>query len=179
MLNKLSELIHSLAARIVPGGKVIAGSAMRMVFALLICVIILLNLFTHVLQVVHYNGDSMEPALCSGQLMVIRKTQKVSAGDIVAFYFNNQVLVRRVVAVSGDQITIDEDGRVWRNGEKLSEPYVEEYSMGQCNLTFPFRVSEGCVFVMGDNRTISMDSRLAEIGPISKGRIIGKLWLAL
>ena len=171
--------VRSFLARVFPKEKKMVWPAMRILFGLLICAIILLNLFTHVLQVVHYNGNSMEPTLRSGQILVLRKTRNVSEGDIIAFYFNNQVLVRRVMAVSGSQITVEQDGHVRRDGEILSEPYVTEFTRGQCNISFPFSVSNGYVFVMGDNRGISMDSRLEEIGPVSTGPIIGKLWLAL
>ena len=171
--------VRSFMARVFPRGKMMAWPVMRILVAVLICAIILLNLFTHVLQVVHYNGDSMEPTLRSGQVLVLRRTRNVSEGDIISFYYNNQVLVRRVMAVSGRQITVEQDGRVRRDGEILTEPYVTEFTRGQCNISFPFRVSNGYVFVMGDNRKISMDSRLEEIGPVSTGRIIGKLWLAL
>ena len=148
-------------------------------FGLLIAAILLLNLFTHVLQIVHYNGDSMEPTLHSGQILILQCTQDVAEGDVIAFYFNNQVLVRRVIAVSGSRITIEENGTVLRNGQALEEPYLAESSIGQCNISFPFHVPNGYVFVMGDNRAIAMDSRLEEIGPIYVGRIIGKVWLAI
>lgn len=150
----------------------------RATIALLAVAVILLNLFTHVLQVVRYNGESMTPTLSGGQTLILRKTKNVSPGDVIAFYYNNQVLVRRVICEGGDQLSIANDGTVSVNGSALEERYVEEPSVGQCNLTFPYLVSAGCVFVMGDNRVIAMDSRLAEIGPIPEQRIIGKVLFA-
>jgi signal peptidase I len=142
---------------------------------LLVAAIILLNLFTHVLLLVHYSGDSMEPGLKNGRTLLISKTSDVSEGDIIAFYFNNQILVRRVICTGGNRIDIQNDGTVLINDVVLEEPYVEAPSMGQCNISFPFYVQTGYVFAMGDNRELAMDSRLEEIGVISERRIIGKV----
>ena len=143
----------------------------------LLAAIILLNLFTHVLQVVRYHGEGMEPGLEGGQILVLRKTRDVSPGEVIAFYYNNQILVRRVICSGGDQISVESDGRVFVNAAQLDEPYLTRPSIGQCNLSFPYHVPAGHVFVMGDNRAIAMDSRLAEIGPIPADRIIGTILL--
>lgn len=137
--------------------------------------VLLLNVFTHIFQIVSYSGSGMEPTLQGGQTLVLLKTQKVSEGDIIAFYYNNQVLVRRVVCEGGKQLEIDNDGTVTVNGTVLTEPYVQDPTLGQCNLTFPYHVRTGTVFVMGDNRTEAMDSRLEEIGTVPQDRIIGKV----
>ena len=135
--------------------------------------VILLNLFTHIFQIVNYNGTGMEPGLQGGQTLIIRKTQKIKQGDVIAFYYNNQILVRRVISAGGEQIEIDEHGVVSINGKALDEPYLKNQTMGQCNLTFPYNVRTGTVFVMGDNRLEAMDSRLEEIGSVPEDRIIG------
>lgn len=147
----------------------------RWLAALVVVAVLLVNLFTHILQVVNYNGTGMEPSLQGGQTLVILKTDKVSEGDIIAFYYNNQVLVRRVICEGGKQLDIDQTGKVSINGTFLEEPYLKETTIGQCNLTFPYHVRTGTVFVMGDNRATSMDSRLMEIGTIPADRIIGKV----
>lgn len=147
----------------------------RWLVFLLTAVLILVNLFTHVLQVVRYTGDGMEPGLHSGQTLVLQKTANVTEGDIIAFYYNNQVLVRRVICTGGRQIDIEEDGTVLVNSAVLEEPYLTEKSMGQCTISLPFHVQTDEVFVMGDNRAVAMDSRLEEIGPIPVERIIGKV----
>lgn len=147
----------------------------RWLLGLALLTVILLNLFTHIFQIVTYNGTGMEPNLRGGQTLVILKTQKVKQGDVVAFYYNNQVLVRRVVCTGGNQISITDEGVVSINGEDLDEPYLEEKTLGQCNLTFPYHVRSGTVFVMGDNREASMDSRLNQIGTVLEDRIIGKV----
>lgn len=157
----------------------IASSVARGIIAVLVVAVILLNVFTHVLQVVTYNGEGMEPSLSSGETLVLLRTQNVEPGDIIAFYYNNQVLVRRVICEGGDQVAIEPDGTVYVDGQALEEPYLKEPSVGQCNLTFPYYVQAGSVFVMGDNRIVAMDSRLKEIGPIPEERIIGKVVLSI
>lgn len=142
-----------------------------------ILAVLLLNLFTHLFQFVQYNGTGMEPGLEGGGTLVIRKTKKVDAGDVIAFYFNNQILVRRVIGTGGDMIEIDPQGNVSVGGEALPEPYVKDATLGQCNITFPYHVRTGTVFVMGDNRQEAMDSRLEEIGCVPEDRIIGKIIL--
>lgn len=141
----------------------------------LVVAILLLNVFTYVLHIARYYGDSMEPSLHSGQTLVIYRTGKVSAGDVIAFYYNNKLLVRRVICMGGSQITVEKDGSVLIDEQLLDEPYLAEKSIGQCDLTFPYYVQPGNVFVMGDARAVSMDSRLTEIGTIPTGRILGKV----
>lgn len=149
----------------------------RIAVGVLAAVILLVNLFTHVIPIVRYYGDGMEPSLRGGQTLVLLKTQNVKEGDVIAFYYNNKVLVRRVICEGGEQVTIENDGTVSVNGRELEEPYLNEKSIGQCNLTFPYYVQNGHVFVLGDNRSIAMDSRLAEIGTVPLERIVGKVLL--
>lgn len=142
---------------------------------ILILGIILLNLFGHFFQLVRYYGDGMQPALENGQTLLIAKDAEIAEGDIVAFYYNNKLLVRRVICTGGKQLSVDRDGTVRINDEVLDEPYVAEPSIGQCNQAFPCYVPPNSVFVMGDNRAVAMDSRLKEIGTISADRILGKV----
>lgn len=146
--------------------------------AILLLATILLNLFTHVLAVVRYYGDGMEPTLSGGQYLVLLRTQDVEQNDVVAFYYNNKLLVRRIIGEGGQQISISRNGTVSLNNQPLDEPYLLAPSFGQCNLTFPFYIPPNEFFVLGDNRAISMDSRLAEIGTIPSERILGKLLFA-
>ncbi len=143
----------------------------------LLLAVLLLNVFTHIFQIVHYNGTGMEPGLKGGQTLVIQKTQTVSQGDVIAFYYNNQILVRRVICTGGSQIEISEQGVVQVDSQTLDEPYLSNITLGQCNITFPYQVRTGTVFVMGDNRLEAMDSRLKEIGTVPEDRIIGKVIL--
>ena len=137
--------------------------------------VILLNLFTHVFAVVRYYGDGMEPTLSGGQTLVLLRTDEVDEGDVIAFYYNNKILVRRVICEGGKQISISGDGTVYVDGEVLAEPYLTAPSLGQCNLSFPHYVTPGEYFVMGDNRAVAMDSRLSELGTVPEERILGKL----
>lgn len=152
---------------------------MRIVLSLVICVVlavvVLLNVFTHVFSVVQYYGDSMEPALHDRQILIVLRTDQVEQGDITALYYNNKVLVRRVVAAGGTSLEMDGNGRVKVDGMPLEESYVSDFSLGQCNISFPITVPYDEFFVMGDNRAIAMDSRLEQIGTIPRNRILGKV----
>ena len=120
-------------------------------------------------------GSSMTPTLEDGDVVVSRKTGAMKQGDIVAFYYNNRLLVKRYIAGPGDWVNLDKDGRVFVNGELLEEPYVDEYDYGETNVEFPYQVPESRIFVMGDNRSVSIDSRNTSIGCISEEQIVGKI----
>ena len=151
------------------------GIIFRVIIGVVLAAVLLLNIFTYVFSVVNYYGDSMEPTLSGGQTLVIYRTAKIEEGDLIAFYYNNKVIVRRVICTGDKQISIADDGVVSINGEVIMEDYVQELSLGQCDISFPYSVPGGRYFVMGDNRSESMDSRLEIIGAISPDRIIGKI----
>ncbi|MBR4861381.1 MAG: signal peptidase I [Firmicutes bacterium] len=148
------------------------------IILILIILILLMNLFTYVLSVVKYYGDGMEPALKNGDLLIVLRTKSVEPGDIAAFYYNNQILVRRIMAEGTQQITVETDGSVLVDGQTVEESYLDSPSLGQSNQTYPCYVPEGQFFVMGDNRAEAMDSRLKEIGTIPEDRIMGKVIFA-
>ncbi len=154
-------------------------TAVILVVTLLITAMLLLLLFTQVISVVRYHGEGMEPGISHGETLVLLRTRKAEQGDVIAFYYNNQLLVRRVIAEGGQQLTIAEDGVVSINGTVLEEPYILRHSIGQCNLKFPYYIPPENFFVMGDDRAIAMDSRLKEIGTVSEDRIMGKLLFAI
>ncbi len=153
--------------------------AFKIVLTVLITVSLLLNLFTFIMPVVKYYGNSMSPTLDDGQILIVNKMAEVKEGDIIAFYYNNKVIARRVVATGNSQVSIDVFGTVSVNGKELSEPYIENKTLGQCNLDFPYSVPAGSYFVLGDNRDIAMDSRLSEIGVVTEDRLIGKVVFSL
>lgn len=126
-----------------------------------------------VLQIV---GTSMEPSLTEGNFVLLVKTDKLKSGDLCAFYYSNKVLIKRVIAVPGDYLWIEPDGTVFLNGEELSEPYILEKALGECDVDFPYQVPENAYFVMGDQRETSIDSRSSLIGCIYKDQIVGKIW---
>lgn len=120
-------------------------------------------------------GASMSPTLVDGELVVSVKTNDLTQGDVVSFYYNNKILVKRVIAGAGDWVDIDQQGNVFVNGKQIDEPYVSEKSLGDCDIQLPYQVPESRVFVMGDHRSVSVDSRTREIGPVSDEQLVGKL----
>ena len=130
------------------------------------------TMFFPVLQVF---GSSMEPTLAEGDLVVCSRTADFARGDLVAFYYNNKVLIKRVVGLSGQHVLIDEEGDVYVDGKLLDEPYVQDKALGDCDLTFPFEVPEGRLFVMGDHRVASIDSRNSLIGCVGEDNLVGRL----
>ncbi len=130
---------------------------------------------TLVLPVFRIYGSSMTPTLNEGEMAAAVKTENLKQGDLVAFYYNNKILVKRVIATGGEWVNIDENGNVYVNDELLDEPYVREKSLGECNIELPYQVPNNRIFVMGDHRSVSVDSRTTAIGCISEEQIAGKL----
>lgn len=130
---------------------------------------------TRVLSLLQVNGSSMAPTLADGEVVILRQTKEVAAGDIIGFHYGGEVLLKRVIGRGGDSIEIDAEGRVFLNGKELEETYLTEKSLGKCQLEFPYQVPEGMLFVMGDNRAVSMDSRLRAIGCVEEAQIMGKV----
>ena len=136
-------------------------------FAVLIAV-----LFLPILRIY---GNSMKGTLDSGDIVVSVKSTDFETSDVVAFYYNNNILVKRVIAESGDWVDMDEKGNVYVNKKKLDEPYLANKSYGHTDITFPYQVPENRIFVMGDNREESIDSRNNAIGTVADEQIVGKL----
>lgn len=127
------------------------------------------------LPVLRIYGHSMMPGLDAGEIVVSVKTSEPQVGDIVAFYYNNKILVKRVIASSGDWVDITEDGDVYVNQVKLEEPYVSQKAFGDCNIELPYQVPDNRLFLMGDHRNVSVDSRNTAVGCVSEEQIVGKL----
>ena len=157
-------------------GKKKYNSALRSTITLLLfiaAVSILLAMF--IFPVLQIYGSSMTPVLNDGELVVCLKTNKLEQGDMVAFYYNNKILVKRLIANPGEWVDMDQDGNVYVNNILIDEPYVDEKALGDVDIEFPYQVPEGKYFFMGDHRSISIDSRNTTIGCISDEQIIGKL----
>lgn len=122
-------------------------------------------------------GSSMEPTLHPKEIVVCLKSSRFQSGDLVAFYYNNKVLLKRVIGTAGDTIEIDDSGNVFVNGSQLDEPYITKKSLGQCDIDFPYQVPDNRIFVMGDNRETSVDSRTTAVGCIADEYVIGKVFL--
>ena len=138
-------------------------------------------LITNVLlSVLMVNRSSMNPTLKDGDIVISFKWLGIKRGDIVAFHYNNKILLKRVIAKAGDWVNIGEDGTVYVNDEALDEPYVTEKSLRECNITLPYQVPDGSIFVMGDHRANSLDSRMQEIGAVKEedvaGRVLLRIW---
>ena len=127
------------------------------------------------LPILRIYGKSMNGTLDSGDVVVSVKTTSFKTGDVIAFYYNNNILVKRVIANPGDWVDIDRDGNVYVNKVKLEEPYLQEKAYGETNIEFPYQVPDGKIFAMGDNRSVSIDSRNTSIGCIAEEQIVGKI----
>ena len=127
------------------------------------------------LPVLRIYGQSMNGTLRSGELVVSVKNSSFKTGDVIAFYYNNNILVKRVIATSGEWVDMDLDGNVYVNGTKIDEPYLEEKSFGEPDIDFPYQVPEERIFVLGDNRSVSVDSRNYAVGCVTSEQIVGKI----
>ena len=127
------------------------------------------------LPILRIYGKSMNGTLDSGDIVVSVKSTSLETGDIVAFYYNNNILVKRVMANPGDWVDIDKEGNVYVNNNLIEEPYLDEKAYGETNIELPYQVPEGKIFVMGDNRSVSIDSRNTSIGCIAEEQIVGKI----
>ena len=128
-----------------------------------------------ILPVLQVYGSSMNPLLREGDVVISLKHGGFETGDITAFYYNNKILIKRVIAQAGDWVDISEDGTVYVNNVAIDEPYVSEKSLGDCNIELPYQVPESRVFVMGDHRNVSIDSRNTAVGCVAEEQIVGKI----
>lgn len=152
-------------------GRVLRSTVYTLITVAAVAVLVA-TLWMPVLQIY---GSSMTPTLEAGNIVISLKTDEFQPGDVIAFYYNNKVLVKRVIASAGDWVDMDEEGNVYVNGKILDEPYLTEKAYGDCDIEFPYQVPESRVFVMGDHRSVSVDSRSSQIGCIGEEQIVGKL----
>ena len=130
---------------------------------------------TLLMPVLQIYGSSMTPTLSDRDIVLTLKTSEFETGDVVAFYYNNKILVKRVIAHAGDWVDITQEGDVYVNGELLDEPYLDAKAFGDCNIELPYQVPESRVFVMGDHRGVSVDSRNTAVGCVAEEQVVGKL----
>lgn len=132
-------------------------------------------LATMVFPVLRIYGTSMTPTLNEGDIVVSVKGTNLKRGDVIVFYYNNKILCKRLIGKPGDWIDIDKNGNVSVNNVQLDEPYLPEKALGDCNIELPYQVPENRYFVMGDHRSVSVDSRNTQIGCISEEQIVGRI----
>ena len=145
------------------------------VFSLLVVAAVSVLIAVLLLPVLQISGTSMTESLQDEDIVVALNSKKYKTGDIIAFYYNNNILVKRVIAAAGDWVNIDTDGNVYVNDELLDEPYISEKALGDCNIALPYQVPDGRCFVMGDHRATSIDSRNTAVGCVSNDMVIGKI----
>ncbi len=152
-----------------------------LLFALVVCVV----LFAFVFHVIDVVGSSMVPTLHNGDKMLVSGLfYTPKAGDVIVFkkneYDPNKALVKRVIATEGQEINMDfANGIVYIDGEAIAEPYINELTYNKLDFIGPKTVPAGCVFVMGDNRNASVDSRKSEIGMLDTRLILGRAYAVI
>lgn len=130
---------------------------------------------TLLLPVLQIYGSSMAPTLQDGEIVLTLKTSEFERGQVIAFYYNNRILVKRVIAGPGEWVDIDEAGNVYVNAVLLDEPYLIDKALGDTNIELPYQVPDGKFFVMGDQRSTSADSRNTAVGCVGREQVVGKI----
>lgn len=140
-----------------------------MAVALILCAVAFL-------PIIRITGDSMSHTLNRGDILLTLRGDEVQRGDLIVFYVEgNKMLVKRAVAVAGDRVEMTEDGVLIVNDQPVDEPYISSRALGECDQEFPLVVPQERVFVLGDHRELSIDSRSSAMGCIAREQVIGKV----
>ena len=143
------------------------------IYTIIIIAAFTVLLATLVMPVLEIKGDSMNPIYSNGDIAVAFKTKNINTGDVISFYYGNKILVKRVIAKSGDWVNISDDGKVIVNGDEIKEPYLVDRKYDIGDIKYPYQVPDGSWFVMGDNREDTNDSRSSQIGAIKQDDVVG------
>lgn len=152
--------------------RTVMKSTIYMLITVAAVAILVATLWLPVLQIY---GNSMTPTMHNGDIVFSLKSSDFKQGDVVAFYYNNKILVKRVIAGPADWVDITEDGSVYVNGEMLEEPYLADKALGDTNIELPYQVPDAKIFVMGDHRSTSVDSRNTAVGCVAQEQVVGKI----
>lgn len=150
--------------------------ALRSTFTTIVTVAAVAIIVSYLLMpVLRIYGHSMTPTMHDGNIVLALRSSKFQKGDVVAFYYNNKILVKRVIANPGQWVDLDKEGNVYVNNVRLEEPYIEQKAYGETNIQLPYQVPDSRIFVMGDNRDVSIDSRNSSVGCVTDEQIVGKI----
>lgn len=150
-------------------------SLSSLLFAAAVAVIVAMLVF----PVLKVSGTSMTDTLQDGDVVIVLRKVPYKTGDIVAFSYNNNILIKRVIATPGQWVDVEEDGTVSVDHVRLEEPYLTDKAFGDCDIELPYQVPEGKIFVMGDHRSTSFDSRNTAFGCVPRDHVVGKILLRL
>lgn len=152
--------------------RTVMKSTIYMLITVAAVAVLVATLWLPVLQIY---GSSMTPTLQDGDIVFSTKSSDFKQGDVIAFYYNNKILVKRVIAGPADWVDISEDGTVFVNSKELDEPYIRDKAFGDTNIELPYQVPDGKFFVMGDYRSTSVDSRNTAVGCVAQEQLVGKI----
>ncbi len=147
--------------------------------SLIVVAAIAVLIATLMLPVLQIQGSSMEPTLNDEEIVVLIKTSKLKRGDLCCFSYQNKLLIKRVIGVPGDRISINEEGYVYVNEKPLDEPYILDRALGECDVTFPLYVTDNHYFILGDHRSTSIDSRSSAVGLVSSEQVVGRIFFRI
>jgi signal peptidase I len=147
--------------------------------SLIVVAAIAVLIATLALPVLQIQGSSMEPTLNDEEIVVLIKTPNLKRGQLCCFSYQNKLLIKRIIGVPGDTILINEKGFVYVNDELLDEPYILDRALGECDIDFPFHVTENHYFILGDHRSTSIDSRSSVVGLVSSEQIVGRIFFRI
>ena len=149
------------------------------VSSLIVVAAIAVLIATLALPVLQIQGNSMEPTLNDEEIVILLKTPNLKRGQLCCFSYQNKLLIKRIIGVPGDSISIHDDGTVYINGYMLDEPYVIDKSLGECDTDFPVNVTDNHYFILGDHRSTSIDSRSSVVGLVSEEQIVGRIFFRI